>query len=857
MTTKTYLLNIARIAITLLILLQSNGNALAFKTDGPDIHALITSVALPFIRPDIMDDITDEADLEDIGNANDPDHHFDDCHFVGSRQKINANLADARIDAHPKAFDSGDLADKWGQMIHTAEDFYSHSNWVDSGQNTLIDAGLSFWAALTPYSIHDGVMIVEGENEHPLGPDSSLSLDSNYKTVTVSTGSNPPGGLPKNTNFPGIISGTWPSNSSDHCPDNVTLSHGDLNKDTDDANGGVMFGAAVDLAVWQARHEWCRLLNISNAKYGIAGPAALLGLWVSPYGNPHPAGTPCTPEVPGPIEVAASVTKIKVLNDQDPNASGELNFVSLIFTGNFRQSARSEVANSLSIGDQAVIPSVDFPKSQLPKPVRLCVKSTDTVAVSLQAWDDDDGPDGEFNNSYVGAPDADDPLDGVTLSLTGPNFSPVTKTVPSADLEVTFTITVNPTDSDGDGLGDCLEKTIGTLINDPDSDDDGLNDGAEVNTYDTNPMLADSDGDGLSDGDEVNVYGTNPKMADSDNDGLIDPTEIKGTNPTQPMDADSDKDGLLDGAEDVSHNGGLDASELNPNNPDWDRDTLLDGCEVLGKNPTNPFEMDTDKDGLPDGVEDANHNCAIDAHDRAPDETDPNDPDSDDDSLTDGIEVKGSNPTIPLNADTDNDGLRDGVEDKNQNGTFDAGETNPNNPDSDQDALMDGCEVNGSNSTNPLHPDSDGDGLLDGVEDANQNCALDANETNPNEADSDHDELIDGFESSVGTDPLNPDSDGNSLLDGVDTGWIQQAVNAIPATLFMPGTQQTILDQLGMINKMVAGGEFGPAAGELKSLRTRVDGCGPSADADDWLMDCTEQLKLQTFIDLVIKNLTN
>src|SRR6185503_4036064 len=194
MNTKKYLLNIARIAICLLILLQSNGKALAFKTDGPDIHAEITNEALPFIRPDIMDDITDEADLEDIGNANDPDHHFDDCHFVGSRLKINDNLENARIDANPQAFDSGDLADKWGQMIHTAEDFYSHSNWVDTGQTTLIEPGVGFWNGLSPYSIHDGAMIVEGEEEHPLGPDSSLSLNSNNKTVTVSTGSNPPDG---------------------------------------------------------------------------------------------------------------------------------------------------------------------------------------------------------------------------------------------------------------------------------------------------------------------------------------------------------------------------------------------------------------------------------------------------------------------------------------------------------------------------------------------------------------------------------------------------------------------------------------------------------------------------------------
>jgi hypothetical protein len=43
-------------------------------------------------------------------------------------------------------------------MIHTAEDSYSHSNWVAMGQTTLIDPGVGFWnwtLALLP-PIHDG-----------------------------------------------------------------------------------------------------------------------------------------------------------------------------------------------------------------------------------------------------------------------------------------------------------------------------------------------------------------------------------------------------------------------------------------------------------------------------------------------------------------------------------------------------------------------------------------------------------------------------------------------------------------------------------------------------------------------------
>lgn len=65
-----------------------------------------------------------------------------------------------------------------------------------------------------------------------------------------------------------------------------------------------------------------------------------------------------------------------------------------------------------------------------------------------------------------------------------------------------------PLDSDGDGLPDDYEASIGTDAFDPDTDGDGLDDGDEV-LLGTDPLDADSDGDGYSDGDEV-AAGTNP-----------------------------------------------------------------------------------------------------------------------------------------------------------------------------------------------------------------------------------------------------------------------------------------------------------------------------------------------------------
>jgi hypothetical protein len=57
-------------------------------------------------------------------------------------------------------------------------------------------------------------------------------------------------------------------------------------------------------------------------------------------------------------------------------------------------------------------------------------------------------------------------------------------------------------DSDGDGIEDGNELSLGTGIMDSDSDDDGLNDGDEI-AWAANPLVRDSDGDGFLDGYEV------------------------------------------------------------------------------------------------------------------------------------------------------------------------------------------------------------------------------------------------------------------------------------------------------------------------------------------------------------------
>lgn len=137
-------------------------------------------------------------------------------------------------------------------------------------------------------------------------------------------------------------------------------------------------------------------------------------------------------------------------------------------------------------------------------------------------------------------------------------------------------------DSDGDGLSNPTETSLGTDPNRADTDNDGLEDAEEVLTYETDPVSADSDCDGLTDAEEL-ALGTDPLLVDSDGDGLTDGQErgrqqaVAATNcsdifvpdadpmtTTDPLSADSDNDGVVDGAEDGNQNGRVDAGELNP-----------------------------------------------------------------------------------------------------------------------------------------------------------------------------------------------------------------------------------------------------------------------------------------------------
>ncbi len=344
-------------------------------------------------------------------------------------------------------------------------------------------------------------------------------------------------------------------------------------------------------------------------------------------------------------------------------------------------------------------------------------------------------------------------------------------------------VSLEPVDTDGDGLPDWIETSGCTDESEADSDGDGLCDGdtavydgatlvcsagedldldGEVGASETDPCDDDSDGDLLGDGDEALTYGTDPLEVDTDSDGLGDRLEAVVVSCLDPTDDDTDDDGLLDGTsqgEDKDGDGVVDATETSPCLFDTDTDTLGDGAEVTVYG-TDPLEVDTDSDGLSDGLE-------------VPWCTSPTDEDSDGDGLLDGTPsgedkdgdgVVDATETNPCAFDSDSDGIGDGLE----LGTYG---TNPLRQDTDSDGIGDYVEAVSSACLDATEADTDGDGLLDGTifgEDKDGDGVVDPGETNPCLEDSDEDGLGDDEEPGLGLDPLEWDTDGDALPDGYE-----------------------------------------------------------------------------------------
>jgi hypothetical protein len=612
-------------------------------------HRKVTNSIEPFVRDEFWNDIWRGNRAQDFDDARDDgQRHFESCRFAtdgdkpGSMDYIRQTYHDAIANLNPVDPDPALAATYFGNLLHTAQDFYSHSNWINLlnisapalvNSTHLIDNTVGEWRLLSPLGEVQAKIIVGQIPASGVLPD-GWSVSQSF-TSEIPVFKTPDG------DRDGLIVGWNPTSA---CPDvrddrtidgyshskelgpmtrTLRLTHGEskiagqtdfihdftdgwkdagyqadrpchdgyptyvcLQKDTP---GRPDYGQAIHLAEYQTANEWCRLLNLTKNSFGYSGSSILMTMWTRP-GNeaegsaPHPITTACgtPPEVlagkPGPIEVTVNPRGVGVNSLPQPDGPPGKRFIAAAL---YTGDFRRSIRREYEdLTDNNVL---------VAQPMTMCVKPGDTVVASVWGWDDWREPPPEGPQVYAGYR----VLRGETLVLHGPGFQKGDSegSEEDRDLDANFQVIVEGDDQDSDGLSACGEQYYGTAPLDPDTDHDGLMDGAEVNTHHTDPLDADTDDDGLTDGDEINTYGTNPLDTDTDDDGLTDGDEIN-TYGTNPANADSDGDGLNDGDE-------VNKYKTDPNDADTDDDLLPDGIEV--KYSSNPLLRDTDGDGLPDG----------------------------------------------------------------------------------------------------------------------------------------------------------------------------------------------------------------------------------------------------------------
>lgn len=314
-------------------------------------------------------------------------------------------------------------------------------------------------------------------------------------------------------------------------------------------------------------------------------------------------------------------------------------------------------------------------------------------------------------------------------------------------------ITVAPGDADGDGLNDVYEQYYA------DSDGDGV--------YDTEDI--DSDNDGIPDSVEAQVIlGCVSNPRDTDGDGIPDHLDLDSDNDgiSDLLEAglevyDLDKDGILENISALDYNGnGM---------PD-----VLEGLtlpDTDGDGVPNPYDLDSDNDGIADIVETANANADTN-NDGYIGTGDSNTADSDNDGIADVVDDfngpgDGSGNQSYANWDKDGDNLTNAHDlDSDNDGITDIVESGFGNNDSNNDGVVDGTDTDNDGIVNSSLLDN-GTGF--GGDPGSQNETLMDNDGDgvPNQfdLDSDNDGISDAIEAGFGL----LDTDGNGMINGNDT----------------------------------------------------------------------------------------
>src|SRR5262249_7059765 len=142
---------------------------------------------------------------------------------------------------------------------------------------------------------------------------------------------------------------------------------------------------AINAAITQMEHEWCRLLHLAQTDDPMAA-SMMLALWVQDPANssPHPVGTACAAEG-GPTKVAVKILKLEKARQYSHFASPHVAFA--IHTADLTESVRKKLLNPLDPYPPHA-PQIWDINSLNPGELTMCVRDTDTIVATAWGWYD-------------------------------------------------------------------------------------------------------------------------------------------------------------------------------------------------------------------------------------------------------------------------------------------------------------------------------------------------------------------------------------------------------------------------------------------------------------------------------------
>jgi hypothetical protein len=318
----------------------------AFKLDQGG-HYGITERALPFLTPIALYEINKGhhvADWEDkVGGMFSAKQHFDNCRFRDGTMLINDFYNQILNTPRENIPYDKDVRIKFGRILHAAQDFYSHTNWVELGLSDLVDPKKDrLWKVMTPGlggTVRGDIFVGEGAD-----PGQGWKVTFYPKSLKAFAEYNNPGHSAHGRTFWVLISGLVPyeikGNFLDvNCPAKARTGHWPwlagspyipslialipgipaglkvmalfasvvtpgtpgLAKDNppgqnDNPNDPKFLNhfTAKRLAEKQTYNEFCRLLNLVEETHGPATKELLARVWIKyPFTIPisDPAGT--------------------------------------------------------------------------------------------------------------------------------------------------------------------------------------------------------------------------------------------------------------------------------------------------------------------------------------------------------------------------------------------------------------------------------------------------------------------------------------------------------------------------------------------------------------------------------------